>query len=43
MLLCDIDEWRVENTRALQLARRVVALTRLIPAHEYENLDGFVS
>jgi hypothetical protein len=43
MLLYDIDDWRSENARSLQLARRIVGLTRMIPAHEYENLDGFVS
>jgi len=43
MLLYDIDDWRSDNARALQLARRIIGLTRLIPAHEFENLDGFVS
>ena len=43
MLLYDIDDWRAENARSLQLARRIVSITRLVPAHEYGNLDGFVS
>jgi hypothetical protein len=43
IMLYDIDDWKVDNSRALSLARRLVSRTRLIPLHEFENLDGFVS
>ena len=40
--LHDVDDWRMDNSRALGMARRMVSITRLIPDHEFANLDGFV-
>jgi hypothetical protein len=41
--LHDVDDWQFDNSRALSMARRMISITRLIPDHEFANLDGFVS
>ncbi|KAG7531718.1 hypothetical protein FFLO_04160 [Filobasidium floriforme] len=40
--LHDIDDWQFDNSRALSMARRMISITRLIPDHEFANLDGFM-